>query len=387
MATPGRRKGKRKYVIPPPIGSIPKRPPVVEYAGTRDLLRLGVHSVSQHGLLLGDVAAPGYAAGGGTPVPSQMKIVKLLGHGAFGEVYLAETLFAPGGNIVESGSSSGRFAVKVLPADQSALADEARRRATVAELDWVVSGRSLVHENLLRPLEAFWLHDVSTLWVLMEYLDCGSVQNVVCKLAAGNRALPERGVAGVVGQVLRGLSFLHAHGQLHRDIKPDNVLMHSNGIVKIGDFGLSLVSRAGHGGTVRATSWAGAPAYFSPERLTPDDSGYGRKSDVWAVGVVAVELISGTQVFSVKDPMELIERVKVGIHPSCFPADASPDFRDFVGCATEVDRTQRWTAEGLRSHQWLRSFFSPRVLSELRLATKDLLKAIHKRCKGGAGTQ
>src|SRR5262245_6800899 len=142
---------------------------------------------------------------------------------------------------------------------------------------------SLNHPNIVTVHEYFE-HD-GTAYIAMEYFERGSLRGVLAGLS-----LPQ--IAGALEGVLAGLAHAHARGIVHRDLKPENVMVTSTGTVKIADFGVAKVLQdaAGNPLTMSGTT-VGTPAYMAPEQALATD--VGPPTDLYAVGVLAYEMLSG----------------------------------------------------------------------------------------------
>lgn len=115
--------------------------------------------------------------------------------------------------------------------------------------------------------------------VVLEYMNLGSLHQVLQK--RNNKPFCEEMLAAVAFQLLSGLSYLHARRIIHRDFKSDNVLLHSNGSVKLCDFGLASLGDSSMKKTVLGTA-----TFMAPERLRAKV--YGRSSDIWSFGLVLI---------------------------------------------------------------------------------------------------
>jgi len=156
--------------------------------------------------------------------------------------------------------------------------------------------------NIVRLLEVYPNPRDGTISVCLEYMDGGSLQDVV----RGGGCQCESVLAGLARQMLRGLAFLHSKRHIHRDIKPGNILMCSgrgttNGsdgaAVKISDFGLSKELEKGHS---LADSFLGTFHYMSPERIAGGD--YSFSSDIWSFGMTILAVALGRYPFSPGSP-------------------------------------------------------------------------------------
>jgi hypothetical protein len=150
---------------------------------------------------------------------------------------------------------------------------------------------SLNHPNIVTVHEYF--EHQGTAFIAMEYFERGSLRGVVSGLT-----LPQ--VAGVLEGVLAGLGHAHARGIVHRDLKPENVMVTSSGAAKIADFGVAKVleDAAGRPLTLSGTT-LGTPAYMAPEQALATE--VGPAADLYAVGVMAYEMLSGDVPFHGSD--------------------------------------------------------------------------------------
>ncbi|MGH7214597.1 MAG: protein kinase domain-containing protein [Tepidisphaeraceae bacterium] len=244
-------------------------------------------------------------------VPARLggyEIIQKLGQGGMGAVYLARQV-----------SLDRNVAVKVLPTrmaeDPQFLARFTREAYAAAQLS---------HHNVVQ------IHDIgaerSTHFFSMEFVDGKNLADVVRK---DGRLDPEA-AAGYTLQAARGLKFAHDHGMVHRDIKPDNLLLNDQGIVKVADLGLvkcgagdSPVSSSAsgngsgeksHGQVAHAASnitqaqWAmGTPAYMAPEQAS-DAAAVDSRADIYALGCTLYDLLVGRPPFVGKTAVEVMTK-------------------------------------------------------------------------------
>jgi serine/threonine protein kinase, bacterial len=127
-------------------------------------------------------------------------------------------------------------------------------------------------------------------FLVMELIEGGTLR----ELLRERGPMPPHAVAAVLGPVLGGLAMAHRAGLVHRDVKPENVLISDDGEVKIADFG--LVRAVAEAGITSASVILGTAAYLSPEQVSTGNAG--PRSDVYAVGILAYELLTGVTPFS-----------------------------------------------------------------------------------------
>src|SRR5204863_5069642 len=120
-------------------------------------------------------------------------------------------------------------------------------------------------------------------FLAMEYVGGGSLLRKVA-----GRAQPEREAAKLVEDLARAMHYAHQRGILHRDLKPNNVLLTADGTPKIIDFGLAKILDADIGPT-RSEAWFGTPSYMAPEQAAGDMKKVGASADIYSLGAILYE--------------------------------------------------------------------------------------------------
>jgi serine/threonine-protein kinase len=173
-------------------------------------------------------------------------------------------------------------------------------------------------------------------YLVMELVEGGTLR----ELLRERGPMPPHAVAAVLGPVLRGLAVAHRAGLVHRDIKPENVLISDDGEVKIADFGLV---RAVADAKITSTSVIlGTAAYLSPEQVGTGDAG--PRSDVYGVGVLAYELLTGTTPFKGDSALAIAyQRMDNDVPaPSVGIAGVPPQFDELVATACARNPADRY---------------------------------------------
>ena len=209
------------------------------------------------------------------------EIGTLLGAGGMGEVYRAR-----------DPRLDRTVAIKILPTELSADTDHLHRFEREAR-----SASALNHPNIVTIYEL--AQDGSTHFIAMELIEGQTLRQL---LASG--ALPIRKAIEIAAQVAEGLAKAHEAGIAHRDLKPDNVMISSDGFVKILDFGLAKVAprAAEHQETREISAWhtqpgvvVGTVQYMSPEQAS--GAPFDFRSDQFSFGLVLYEMVSGKRAF------------------------------------------------------------------------------------------
>ncbi len=215
----------------------------------------------------------------GSTLAGRYVIEDLLGEGGMGRVYRARHAELP-----------RRFAIKILFGELAALSDMRARFRMEAE-----SAARLDHPNLV-PVVDVGETEEGLLYLAMEYVDGRSLAAII----DGEGPLDAGRAAALARRLCRGLQHAHERGMVHRDFKPDNVLVvEKDGVEvpRIADFGLAVLTEdAGGGGRLtRKGETMGTPPYMSPEQLTgrPVDP----RSDLFSLGVVLYEMLTGKTPF------------------------------------------------------------------------------------------
>jgi len=147
---------------------------------------------------------------------------------------------------------------------------------------------SLDHENIVRIIDFGSSHD--NYYIVMEYIDGMSMKEIMGE----HGALDQELALFVAREVCLGLDHAHQHGIVHRDVKPANIMVTSDGQVKITDFGLAKLHQSQTQQTV-ANTLLGTPLYMSPEQAIGDN--VDGRSDLFSLGTMCYEMITGTQPF------------------------------------------------------------------------------------------
>lgn len=173
-------------------------------------------------------------------------------------------------------------------------------------------------------------------FLVMELIEGGTLR----ELLAERGPMPPHAVVAVLRPVLGGLAAAHRAGLVHRDVKPENVLISDDGEVKIADFG--LVRAVAAAGITSASVILGTAAYLSPEQVR--DGQAGPRSDVYSAGILTYELLTGRTPFSGDSALSIAyQRLDHDVPAPSSAIDGVPtQFNEFVACATARDPAERY---------------------------------------------
>uniref|UniRef100_A0A7N6FL73 non-specific serine/threonine protein kinase n=1 Tax=Anabas testudineus TaxID=64144 RepID=A0A7N6FL73_ANATE len=216
-------------------------------------------------------------------------------------------------------------------------------------------------------------HD-DQLWLVMEFCGAGSVTDLV-KNTKGS-SLKEDWIAYICREILRGLSHLHAHKVIHRDIKGQNVLLTENAEVKLVDFGVSAQLDRTVG---RRNTFIGTPYWMAPEVIACDenpDSTYDYRSDIWSLGITAIEMAEGAPPLCDMHPMRALFLIPRNPPPKLKSKKWSKKFIDFIeGCLVKT-YPSRPSTEQLLKHSFIRDQPTER---QVRIQLKDHIDRTRKK--------
>ena len=230
------------------------------------------------------LAAPPEPAPADLPVVAGYELLSELGRGGMGVVYKARQL-----------KLNRVVALKMVLSGAHAAASDLLRFLAEAE-----AAAQLQHANIVQ------VHEVGSHnglpFMSLEYVDGGTLAQKL----KGTPLLP-RQAAGLTATLGRAVQYAHEHGIVHRDLKPANILLTEDGTPKISDFGLAKRSAAGAGVT-QTGAILGTPSYMAPEQAEgkPD---VGPAADVYALGAILYELLTGRPPFQAPTPLDTVLQV------------------------------------------------------------------------------
>jgi len=265
--------------------------------------------------------------------------VKAVGKGSFGAVSEIQRL-----------SDGQLFALKEV--DVKSMG-QAERQACVEEVRLLAS---VSHPNVLAYNEA--LIENNKLCIIMEYAPDGDIRKIIQKAQQAKKAPPEDLVWKIFIQIVQGLEALHSLKILHRDIKPGNIMLMANDVVKIGDLGVAKVLK----NSPLTNTQIGTPYYMAPEiwRTRP----YTYSCDTFSLGCLLYELISTKLPFEARSLGELSKRITSGSYPP-LPSSVNRELSSLVTACLNVDPGRRPTMTQILNN--------PSLVSRLHLLPPEVV--------------
>ncbi|KAJ0779051.1 putative protein kinase STE-STE20-Fray family [Helianthus annuus] len=276
-----------------------------------------------------------------TTNPDDYNLLEEVGYGASATVYRA--IYLPSNHVV---------AVKCLDLERiNSNLDDIRREAQTMSL--------IDHPNVIRAFCSFAVNQ--NLWVVMPFMAQGSCLHLM--KSAYPDGFEESAIASILKETLKALEYLHRHGHIHRDVKAGNILLDTNGEIKLGDFGVSACMFDSGDRQRSRNTFVGTPCWMAPEVLQPG-SGYDFKADIWSFGITALELAHGHAPFSKYPPMKVLLMTIQNAPPGLdYDRDKrfSKSFKELVAMCLVKDQTKRPTAEKLLKHSFFKQAKPPEI--------------------------
>jgi serine/threonine protein kinase len=282
-------------------------------------------------------------------VQDDLTLIKLLGKGSFGEVYLS--------------TKKGRnryFATKKIK--RQIMDKPSLKKYFENEIEIL---KQLDHQNIVRLEEIKKTNDYY--FIVMEYINGGGLSDCLKKYMKlnNNKAFPEQIVQHLMKQIIETLYYIHSRKIIHRDLKLDNIMVnfYSNedkenldmmkARIKIIDFGFAIQLDKKN----LTYTAVGSPINMDPIILNKFakrkdvDLGYDTKADIWSIGTVCYELLTGKAVFAGKTIKDLADKVDKGNYS--LPKSLSQETVSFLNVMLQYDSKSRYSAEELLKHPFL----------------------------------
>lgn len=277
------------------------------------------------------------------------KIIKKLGSGHYGNVYLSSKI----------SKSQIPFALKIISLQNS---DNNEKESLVKECHIL---NRLMHPHIVLYYESFlhFISDDEVLCIVMEYCDGGSLFDVINALKKENKCIPEKIVWKWFIQLIYALKYVHNKRIIHRDIKPMNILLSSEKKpeenyneqmnpnepisiqkqfkcdIKIADFGVSRILET----SSMAETLIGSPLYLSPEAINGET--YNSKVDIWAIGCSMYELIQLSHPFEARNTGALIKKILEGKYSPITNKQYSQELIELIDSCLIQDPSKRISCE------------------------------------------
>ncbi|XP_053118711.1 myosin-IIIa isoform X3 [Hemicordylus capensis] len=274
------------------------------------------------------------------PDPSDTwEIIETIGKGTYGKVFK-----------VFNKKNGSKAAVKIL--------DPVHDIDEEIEAEYNILKALSDHPNVVKFYGLYYKKDVKDgdqLWLVLELCNGGSVTDLVKGFLKRGERMSELIIAYILHEALMGLQHLHENKTIHRDIKGNNILLTTEGGVKLVDFGVSAQLTSTR---LRRNTSVGTPFWMAPEVIACEqqlDSSYDARCDAWSLGITAIELGDGDPPLADLHPMRALFKIPRNPPPTLRqPEIWSAEFNDFISKCLTKDYEKRPTVSELLQHDFVK---------------------------------
>uniref|UniRef100_A0AAZ3SUM0 non-specific serine/threonine protein kinase n=1 Tax=Oncorhynchus tshawytscha TaxID=74940 RepID=A0AAZ3SUM0_ONCTS len=284
------------------------------------------------------------------------EIIETIGKGTYGKVYK-----------VLNKIDGSKAAVKIL--DPIHDIDEE------IEAEYNILKALSDHSNVVKFFGMYYQKDVKNgdqLWLVLELCNGGSVTDLAKGMLKRGDRMDEAIIAYIIHEALTGLHHLHINKTIHRDVKGNNILLTTQGGVKLVDFGVSAQLTNTR---LRRNTSVGTPFWMAPEVIACEqqlDSTYDARCDVWSLGITAIELGDGDPPLSDLHPMRALFKIPRNPPPTLYQPELWSDhFNDFICKCLIKDFELRPNVLDLLQHVFIRQ-----IVGRERILQKQLMELI-----------
>ncbi|XP_042198688.1 serine/threonine-protein kinase STK11 [Callorhinchus milii] len=208
--------------------------------------------------------------------------------------------------------------------------------------------RRLRHKNVIQLVDVLYNEEKQKMYMVMEYCVCGMQEMLD---SVHDKKFPVFQAHGYFCQLIDGLEYLHSQGIVHKDIKPGNLLLTTDGTLKISDLGVAeALHPFAEDDTCRTSQ--GSPAFQPPEIANGLDTFSGFKVDIWSAGVTLYNITTGLYPFEGDNIYKLFENIGKGDYT--IPEECGPLLADLLRGMLEYDPVKRFSIQQIRQHNWFR---------------------------------
>ena len=223
------------------------------------------------------------------------------------------------------------FALKEITIDKSKNKINIKREFEIM--------RKLNHENIVKIHDVIIDTRLNNIYFIMDYYEYGDLSQFLNK-----KPLKEKFTRKYMKQLSNGLNYLLNNNILHRDLKPQNILLSKNYDIKLTDFGFATY----YNKNTIINTLCGSPMYMAPEIITKN--GYDYKSDLWSVGIILYEMLHGYTPFNVNNFIDLIKEIKK--KDIQIKMDITPECEELIYSLCKTNPNKRIAWDDFFCHTW-----------------------------------
>ncbi|CAH8623570.1 unnamed protein product [Schistosoma rodhaini] len=258
---------------------------------------------------------------------NQFDRIKTLGTGSFGRVML-----------VKDKKTQMYYAMKILEKQKVVKLKQVEHTLNEKKILQAINFPFLVSMD-------FSFKDNSNLYMVLEFVSGGEMFSYLRRVGK----FSEEDSRFYASQVVLAFEYLHSFDLIYRDLKPENLLIASDGYLKVTDFGFAK--------KIKGRTWTlcGTPEYLAPEIIL--SKGYNKAVDWWALGILIYEMACGYPPFFADQPIEIYEKIVAG--KVRFPGHVSSDLKNLLKQLLQTDLTKRYGnlkngVDDIKCHKWFR---------------------------------
>ncbi|XP_034042645.1 LOW QUALITY PROTEIN: myosin-IIIb [Thalassophryne amazonica] len=273
-------------------------------------------------------------------------IVETIGKGTYGKVYR-----------VTNKKDGSQAAVKVLDPINVRMGSN-RHVDEEIEAEYNILRSLSNHPNVVKFYGMFYKSDIGSsgqLWLVLELCNGGSVTELIKGLLMRGQRLQEPVISYILYSALLGLQHLHSNRIIHRDVKGNNILLTTEGGVKLVDFGVSAQLTSAR---LRRNTSVGTPFWMAPEVIACEqqyDYSYDARCDVWSLGITAIELADGDPPLAEMHPVKALFKIPRNPSPKLRdPEQWCRSFSHFIGQCLIKDFEARPSVTHLLEHPFIK---------------------------------
>ncbi|CAH8849551.1 unnamed protein product [Trichobilharzia szidati] len=219
------------------------------------------------------------------------------------------------------------------------------------------------HPNIVRMYSYFY--DTKRIYMVLEYVPRGELSKEISRLGH----FGDVRAATYVYQLSKALSYCHQNDVIHRDVKPENILLGARGEVKIADFGSSV-----HLPASRRMTTFGTLNYLAPEMFNLECV-HDHSVDIWSLGILTFEMLTGYLPFDGETFEEISKKIQTAV--VIFPSTVNSDAKELINCMLRKLSSQRVSLNEIENYDWIKlnSEFS---VSQCKAALQDWENSINQ---------
>lgn len=271
----------------------------------------------------------------GETILNKYIIKKMIGEGQYGKVYL-----------VQHKDTNELYAMKKINKKYSNL---------LSQINMLIKNeieimKKLNHKNIIKLIEVINDPISKYYYIIQEYISRGNINDVLNTIDA----IDENIIRKYMHSIIHGVSYLHYNNIIHRDIKPDNLLIDNNDNIKITDFGTANIFKSEY---LINNNIQGTPAFMAPEVFNIEYSKINEAIDIWSIGVTLYLIVTNQLPWDGKNDMELLNNIKT--KELTFPdnkfcrIEITPNLKNLLERMLDKQQETRITLKQIALHEWI----------------------------------